>query len=158
MKHLLIGAVLFLPVVAFAGGSHETNYEKKTVNTPPVVTTPVVPTQPAAPSQPNSPATTNPPVNGGGWDGGCSTYADGQLPPWGKVPCVPTNPSQGPPVTPQSLNKPPVAIVIPVTPTPVKPTPVVKPPVPFVPLSDLPNTGLSLTPLEYLWYLLTAWW
>jgi peptidoglycan hydrolase-like protein with peptidoglycan-binding domain len=41
--------------------------------------------------------------SGGGWSGGCSTYPQGELPSWGVVPCTPTNPSQGPAVSPVGL-------------------------------------------------------
>jgi peptidoglycan hydrolase-like protein with peptidoglycan-binding domain len=52
---------------------------------------------PAPPAPAPAPAVVS---SGGGWSGGCSTYPQGELPSWGVIPCTPTNPSQGPAVSP----------------------------------------------------------
>jgi hypothetical protein len=56
---------------------------------------------------PPTPPPTPAPSSGGGWSGGCSTYPQGELPSWGVVPCVPTNPSQGSAVLPAGIKTPP---------------------------------------------------
>jgi Putative peptidoglycan binding domain len=58
---------------------------------------------------PPAPAPAPAPSAGGGWSGGCSTYPQGELPSWGVIPCTPTNPSQGPAVSPVGIQTSPTA-------------------------------------------------
>lgn len=126
MKNLLLTAVLFLPLITFAGGSKHVTHTPPTAPNIPPVNVPV-PVPAAVIPQTSTPTPTA--SNGGGWSGGCSTYAQGTLPPWGVVPCVPTSPTQPPAVTPQSLTKYPE----------------------FIPMSALPYTGYNPSLPQYLW-------
>lgn len=135
VKYLFL--ILLFPLTVFAGGSHGKNYQTKPVYVAPAPATPNPPIQPPAPPQPSNPPTTPvaAPVGGGGWNGGCSTYSQGNLPPWGVVPCNPTSPTQPHAVTPTGLSPYPTSI----------------------PMSALPYTGLRPSLWEYLWYLLVGW-
>lgn len=82
---------------------------------PPVVT-PSVPTCSSSQHLDNNNSCVD--NGGGGWSGGCSTYAAGQLPSWGIVPCVAQGPGQvsvAPNGNPQipATTTPPVAICTP---------------------------------------------
>lgn len=115
MKNFYYNLAIVLGVFAFIWMIGSTAYageKSENICTPPVShetppPSPVTPQTPQTPPPVVSPQSspTNP-TSGGGWAGGCSTYPKEILPPWGVVPCVPTSPTQGPAVTPESLNKP----------------------------------------------------
>ena len=76
-------------------------------------------------------------LSGGGWSGGCSTYPQGELSSWGVVPCTPTNPSQGPAVSPVRLQS--------------SATPTSSPPSVQSPASTSATQGITLPKNHQLW-------